>query len=219
MTITAKPSANATFIPVKVTGGRKYRGTGFMVSVSSSTNDYGWRHTGYGWARNIVETETARIWVPALGKFQYANSNYVDDDISVSESDRAAALQTYCDKIVQDTLTWCQSKKPGASEAEVLSFARNVLRKHHPEIDIDGTIPDSRDASTEILNTIKWALTLRTRPCFMYGRHCPGGKMLSGERYVSIARKALVKRGISSKEGFEELFKAAIEAEGLPYDG
>lgn len=218
MTIYAKPSKNAVFTPVKVTGGRKYRGSGFMVSVSSSVNDYGWRHTGYGWARNVVETETARIWVPELRKFKYANSRFVDDDTSVTEKAREDALQDYCNMVVQDTIDWCRSKKPGAAEDEVLSFARNVLRKHHPEIDIDHTIPDARDAGMEIKSTIKWALTLRTRPCWMYGRHCPGGKMLSGEKYVAIARKALVKRGISSKEGFEELFKAAIEAEGLPYD-
>ena len=218
MTISAKPSVNAVFQPVKVTGGRKYRGRGFVVSYSTSTNDYGWRHTGYGWARNVVETTTARIWVPELGKFQYANSSYVDEDETVTETARLEALQQYCDHVVQDTINWCKSKKPGSSEDEVLSFARNVLRKHHPEIDIDATIPDSRDAAAEIKSTIRWALTLRTRPCFMYGRMCKGGNMLSGERYVAIARKALVKRGIAAKEGFEELFKAAIEAEELPYD-
>ena len=216
MTLVARPAANVTFTPVKVVGGRKYRGTGFVVGYSTSVGDYGWRHTGYGWARNIVETTSARIWVPELKRFKWANEKFVEVDETVSQQQRDDELQKYCDHILADTIDWCRKTRPGVDEAEVLRFARNVLRKNHPEIDVDATIPDGRDPATEIHNTVAWALTLKTRPCWMYGRYCAGGKPLSGERYVSIARKALVKRGISSMDGFEALFKAELQKVGLP---
>ena len=208
---------HTTFRAVKVTGGRKYRGTGFIVAVKTSSGCAGWRHTGYGWERNWYESNTAKIWVPSLKKFQYANVNFVEDDPSVSEEDCEREFKAYQELTIEDTIAWCRKTKPEATAAEIDAFARNVLRKHHPEMmsRIDELLPDQRQLDTEVSKTIAWAITLRTRPCFMYGRHCEGGKQYSNERYIEIARKALTKRGWTDKPEFEAVFHAECQKAGL----
>ena len=211
------PSATVVFTAVKVEGGRKFRGRGFVVGESHSTASYGWRHTGYGWAHNIVDTYTSKIWVPTLGKFCYANSKYVEEDSSVSAEECALEFKRYSDRIIDDTIAWCRKTKPEANEVEIVQFARNVLRKNHKELieAIDSRLPDTRDIGDEISKTVAWAMTLKTQPCHMYGRFCPGGKPLAANRIVDIARKALIKKGLDKNSDFEQQFENICRKNGL----
>lgn len=45
------------------------------------------RHSGFGLEPNTYDVDYAKIWVPELGKFQYANAKYVEDDDSVSQEE------------------------------------------------------------------------------------------------------------------------------------
>lgn len=197
----------AAFRAVKVTGGRKYHGTGFIVSITTSSGACGWKHTGYGWSPNCYETETAKIWVPSLKKFQYANMKYVEDDASVSKEECSLKFKEYADSIIQSTIDWCHSQKPDGEEREVARFARNVLLKHHPEIraEIDAMLPDSRDLKSEIDSTIAWSKTLTDRR----------GQPLENGARMDVCRKALAKRGLTSFAGFEEAFIAECTAASL----
>lgn len=216
---------NVCFVPVVVAGGRKFHGRGFKVSSSASVNDFGWKHVPGGdgfcyWERNTVETETVKIWIPETGKFGYANAKFVELDASVAEVARELAFDKYVNSIIESTKSWCKSVKPQADEAEILSFTRNVIRKHHPELRsfLDNILPspvDSRDITTEISKTVAWALTLRTRPCWMYGRHCAGGKPYSPAKYIDIIRKACTKRGLTLRPEFEAAFATEIKKAGL----
>jgi len=208
---------STTFAAVKVERGRKFKGRGFIVSVKTSSGSYGWRHTGHGWAHAYYETETAKIWVPELKKFQYANFNFVEDDQTVSPEECERQFKLYVEHTINSTLDWCRLVKPDADAAEIARFARNVLRKNHPEMEarINEVLPDQRHLDDEVAKTIAWAMTLRTRPMWMYGRMTKGGKPYSNERYVEIARKALTKRGFADKPEFEQVFAAECAKAGL----
>lgn len=208
---------NTTFAAVKVERGRKFKGRGFIVAVKTSSGSYGWRHTGYGWEHAYYETETAKIWVPELKRFAYANANFVEDDTTVSPEECDRQYKLYVEHTIDSTLDWCRSVKPEADAAEIARFARNVLRKNHPDMiaRIDEVLPDQRHLDEEVAKTIAWAMTLRTRPMWMYGRMTKGGKPYSNERYVEIARKALTKRGFADKPEFEQVFDAECAKAGL----
>ena len=224
-TTTSAIPTNVCFVPVVVVGGCKFKGRGYEVSSSERTSDFGWKHVPggdgfYYWERNIVTTETVKIWVPETGRFGYANAAYVEADTSVTETERQLAFQKYVDSTIESTKAWCRSVKPEADEAEILRFARNVIRKQHPELRevLDTVIPppaDNRDLATEVAKTVAWAMTLRTQPCFMYGRMCRGGKRYPNKRYIDIAHKACTKRGLAAKPEFEKVFVAEIHKVGL----
>lgn len=205
----ADPSVTqpVTFKAVKVERGRKFKGTGFIVSCISSSGCAGWRHTGYGWEHSCYETETAKIWVPSLKKFQYANMKYVEDDPSVSAKECELKFKEYADYTIHSTIEWCRGKQPSANELEVSRFARNVLLKHHPEIraEIDIVLPDTRDLKTEISSTIQWAKKLTDKR----------GNPVTSDMCMQICRKALTKRGLTSFAGFEETFIAECTAASL----
>lgn len=219
-TATPTPTTPITFRAVKVSRGRKFRGSGFMIATLEHEYDYGWRHVPggdgfYYWERNTGIGCTAKIWVPETGRYAYANADFVEADETVSQTECDSQFKLYCDKIVADTIEWCtaHTSKPG----DVKSFARNVIRKNHPELRplLATLFPDDRDLMTIIESTVKWALTLTTQPCYMYGRHCAGGKRYNNKRYVEIARKALAKKGVTTADGFEAAFNAVLEANHL----
>lgn len=200
----ANPSftEKVTFRAVKVEKGRKFKGRGFIVSTTYSSGAIGWKHTVHGWTPNTYESETAKIWVPELQKFQYANLKYVEDDTSVSPEECAEEFRKYQDLTIANTISWCKSKQPNATESQNLIFTRRVLLKNHPEMReaIDRVCPDSRDLKTEIENTIVWVNSLKkrhTRP-----------------KKIQIARKALNRKGLSNRDGFEECFTILCEIYG-----
>jgi hypothetical protein len=186
-----------TFAPVVVTRGRKFRGKAFYLGQDSS------RSVAYG-----VECWSSKLWDPIAKRYVYANPDFCDKDESVTEAEVAAAKLEYVTHIINNTVEWCRSQKPNASDEEIKQFARNVLRKHHREMmdDINRVLPDQSNLHDEITRTLKWASTLTTKACFMYGRWCAGGNPLSLERQQSIAFRALEKRGLTSRPDFKEMW-------------
>lgn len=200
------------FIPVKVTKGRKWKGEGYMLETfESGFQLYGW-HGSAGYRT----TETAKIWDPAAKRIAYASQSFCED-VEADPAKVAADRKEYIDLTIQNTISWCRKTKAGAPEAEVLQFARNVLKKHHPEMldAINAAAPDTRDVVNEIERTLTWAMGLKTRPCFMYGRRCPGGKPLPDKKKVAIARKSLETKGITKLDGFAEAWELILTMKGL----
>lgn len=75
---------------VKVSGGRKWKGTGFLVSVETNTYSYG---PSYGKGYNTTSTTTARILSTEDFQIHYVNYKYVEfvdfDNIVKEFADRA----------------------------------------------------------------------------------------------------------------------------------
>lgn len=173
-----------------------------LVPIVNNSGAFGWKHTGFGWAPRTYDVDNAKIWVPELGKFRYANSKYVEDDDSVSSEECAKQFDLYAKRTIASTIEWCKSKQPEASEEQNLMFARRVLLKNHPEMKdlIDISCPDTRSVKDEIEKTFKWVNSLKkkhTRP-----------------KKIDIAKKALWKKGMFEKEGFEECFTMMCELYG-----
>ena len=195
-------SETVTFRAVKVEKGRKFRGKGFIVAVINNSGALGWRHGAYGWTPRTYDVDNAKIWVPELGRFQYANNKYVEDDDTVSQEECARQFEIYSKMTIASTIAWCKSKQPDASEEQNLMFARRVLLKNHPEMKalIDLSCPDTRSMKDEVEKTFKWVNGLEkkhTRP-----------------KKIEMARKALRKKGMAEKEGFEECFTMMCELYG-----
>ena len=193
---------STTFRAVKVEKGRKFKGRGFIVATVNNSGAFGWRHNGRGWEPNTYDVDYAKIWVPELGKFQYANAKYVEDDDSVSQEECARQFEIYSRMTIASTIAWCKSKQPDASEEQNLMFARRVLLKNHPEMKaaVDIACPDTRSLASEVEKTFKWVNSLpkkHTRP-----------------KKIEMARKALRKKGMTEKEGFEECFTMMCELYG-----
>lgn len=194
---------SVAFRAVKVEKGRKFRGRGFIVAtVNKSGGALGWRHGQHGWEANTYDVDYAKIWVPELGKFQYANAKYVEDDPSVTPEECARQLDLYAKQTVASTIAWCKSKQPDATEEQNLVFARRVLLKNHSELApwIEASCPDTRSVKDEVEKTFKWVNSLpkkHTRP-----------------KKIEIARKSLRKKGMTEKEGFEECFTMMCELYG-----
>lgn len=137
-----------------------------------------------------------------LGKFQYANAKYVEDDDSVSQEECARQFEICQKMTIASTIAWCKSKQPDASEEQNLMFARRVLLKIHPEMKaaIEVACPDTRSLKDEVEKTFKWVNSLpkkHTRP-----------------KKIEIARKSLRKKGMEDKDGFEECFTMMCELYG-----
>lgn len=60
-------------LPVRVEGGRKFKGDGILVSIDTKTYTYG---PTYGKGYNQSTTRTARIYVPESNTFEYCNDKY-----------------------------------------------------------------------------------------------------------------------------------------------
>lgn len=209
--LTAIQTADITFNPIVVAGGRKFHGRGYLVYCSDSVAQYGWK---------TCWTTTARIWVPETKSFVYANADFCDDDETVTPEQRLHDLEAYVMHTIESTREWCKRTKPQADALEIARFARNVLRKQHPEMQaaIDAVIPpppDTRDLDAEVQSTVEWAKSLKTRPCTIYGHFCPGGKPYPAKKCVDIARKALTKKGLAQRPEFEAAFAAACRKAGL----
>lgn len=199
--------SNFTFTPVTVSRGRKFKGFGYRVSSYDSS------FSVYAGRGGFIESYTARIWDPATKQIVKANDDFCVEtptDPAKVEADR----QAYIKLTIESTIAWCRTKSP--NEIEALKFARNVLRKHHPEMMeyIDQACPDMRDVSAEIENTLNWAAGLTTKACYMYGKWCAGGKPISVERKVRTAYRALQKKGVTSLENFNDCWELSLTLRG-----
>lgn len=198
------------FTPVVVSRGRKFRGHGFLVATSYTSNFQ-------------YSMEVAKIWVPAEKRYAYANADFTEDDPDVDQAMAAAAFDEYTQFTIHSTIKWCRTKKPNASEAEILGWARTILMKHHPDMAtaIDASIPapnknlllDS-EIREKIASTLEWAKTLRTKTVWMYGRWA-GGKPYTPDHVMECARKALTKKGLTEVEDFTHIFADECRKAGL----
>ena len=191
------------FTPVRVSGGRKFQGDAFVVghderefyhgghSITSSGFVGGrWRNAD----RYTTVTQTAQVWDPATKRCYWVTEKFVQKR-ELPEAEVEAARMAYVESTIQSTLAWCMSKSP--NEAEGRKFARNCLRKHHPEMMewIDAKLPDERDVVAEVERILQWALHARS--------HIRRTKT-SDVKTVSIAYRALVHMGITKLNGFKE---------------
>ena len=193
-----------TFLPVVVNRGRKFRGKAYALGDT--------RPGMYG-------SWNSKLWEPISKKYVWANEEFLEDDESVSPAQVQADKDAYIKHIIDDTIQWCKNCKPNASEDEVMQFARNVIRKHHPEIDESlleaNKLNDRRDISAEVEKTLTWAMKLTTRPCVIYGRVCKGGRPLPEEKKIRIAYRSLVRKGLAAKPDFLPVWTFILSMMGL----
>lgn len=189
------------FTPVEVTGGRKFKGFAYDL--------HRYYERSYGYAGSgvfpLTTTTSATLWDPVSCSKVYANEKFVNEvkrDSDIVLSDKAE----YIRKIIQDTVDWCLSN--GTDEKSSIQSARNILMKKHPYLRdvIPEVIPDTRNIFDEVKKTLTWAMGLKTKPTYLYGRHCPGGKDLPTKKKVNIALMALKNKGIATDT---DEFKAA----------
>lgn len=200
-------TTDITFIPVTVTRGRKYRG--FAYSIGGTTvSQPAWNVTCY----------TSRLWDPQSKKFVYANSDFLEDAADHIKPDQLLADKAaYLTDQLNNTVEWCKSQKTDGNEA--MQFARNIFRKRNPELlkifDELVYVKDTRDVAAEIDKLLNWAMNLKTRPCWMYGHWCNGGKDLPVSKKLDIAYKSAQTKGLTKLEKFVECWNQAITSRGF----
>ena len=185
------------FEPVVVNKGRKFRGVAYWIGAAEHTTSYqlpGWSGRG-GWGSST----SIKLWSPDKG-FVWCNPNYVEDVTDKPEEEVKADYAKYVDYTINSTVAWCRSRKPNGSEKEVLMFARNVIRKHHPEMLAEF---DARNGEVDVVgvveSTINWALKLG----------------YSTAKNIRIAFKALSKKGVMSNEAFIPALDITLTLRGL----
>jgi hypothetical protein len=203
------------FTPVRVSGGRKFQGDAFVVghderefyhgghSITSSGFVGGrWRNAD----RYTTVTQTAQVWDPATKRCYWVTEKFVQKR-ELPEAEVEAARMAYVESTIQSTLAWCMSKSP--NEAEGRKFARNCLRKHHPEMMewIDAKLPDKRDVVAEVERILRWALQTRSNV----------KRTKASDRVtVRMALHALERMRVTKLEGFQEAWVFETKLLELP---
>lgn len=182
-----------TFEPVKVERGRKFKGFAYYIDCMVC-------HAG-----PYSTYDRARLWDPAAKRFVYANAEFCMDASEISDeqkiADKTAFIQHKIDGIVNYAKANCTGTKDDlnrfilniAKKQFSVEFINAVIR---PQLDINV------DVASEVEKTLQWAMSLKTRPMFLYGKYCAGGKPLALEKKLRIALKALTKKGITVHEDF-----------------
>lgn len=158
-------------VPVDVTGGRKFRGKGYLIEIEELEDSYSpvWRVNGHvhmsqdGWAYS-----RAKIWNPANGKIEYANYKFCELDPTVSREEMDQVELNVKTAIVNETLAYCRSRLgESATLADVQMFAQNCLAKRYAKAFIDPKkmiqVDPEAIAAKEfeyVSNTIDWAMRL-----------------------------------------------------------
>ena len=186
------PQYTEGIAPVTVEGGRKFKGNGFVISIEE-----GGRYDDTYWSRNESQTN-AVIYDPAYGKLQKANIKFCKVDDTVTNEQCKEAFKDYCQKQVRNTIIWCKRKDPRKSDFETKRWARNIIKKYHPQIDVDKYIQlDQQEVANalhdRVDSTVNWALSLG------YGQ----------TKTERIIEKALSKKGIDYKK-FESLISLKL---------
>ena len=209
ITLDIAAAANITFKPVVVNRGRKFRGIAF---------DVGGKEVATQVAR-CVTSYSVCLWDPANKRFVYANPDFVEER-AIDKDELLEAKRKWIEDQINDTISWCRSISPaGTAEDEILRFATNVLRRKSEalaKIVAELNTVDTRDVVAEVRKTVEWALSLRTRPCWMYGKYCAGGHKYPPKKTISIALRALEKKGIMKLEGFLEAWRIVCNEHNLP---
>ena len=145
--------------PVEVVGGRKFKGKGFVIAIQPRDNG----DLYYG--GDCDEWDEAIIYDPISEKIQHSNLKFCRLDDSVTNEQCKEAFQQYCDKTVKKTLDWCKQKDPNKSQYELQRWAKNIIKKYHPQIDVDKYIKfDAKDMqnaeANKVFSTVDWAIGL-----------------------------------------------------------
>lgn len=205
------------FVPVRVTGGRKFRGDAYAVDADEREYYRGgydvspngvmlgrWRNAD----RYTTVYGTTKVWDPATKRVSWVTSKFAQPrevEAGRVEADR----EDYARSTVEETLSWCRTKV--ADDKEARKFARNCLRKHHPELMkwVDEILPDERDVADEVERTLRWAVSLS-----------PARRTSRSDLETSrVAYRALVKKGVSKLDGFRDVWAFFTSTMGLPDRG
>jgi len=176
------------FVAVVVNKGRKFRGEAYDIGAEvhvSSFNIYG--HGRNGWR----SCESVKLWSPTLG-FVWCNPSYIEERVVDSEVEKADYAK-YVDATINSTIAWCFTRMPNASDNEVLAFARNVIRKHHPEM---LALFDEKNGCQD---TLDWAFNLG----------------YSKAKCVRIGLRALTKKGVLNHPAFVPAWTIYLDLRGL----
>ena len=184
------------FAAVVVNKGRKFRGEAYDIGAQvrvSTFNIYG--HGRNGWR----SCESVKLWSPTLG-FVWCNPSYIEERVVDPEVEKADYAK-YADSTISSTIAWCRTRKLNASDNEVLTFARNVIRKHHPEmLDLfDEKNGYQEDIATVVQNTLDWAFNLP----------------YSNAKRVRLAVRALTKKGLAHNPDIVPAWTIWLDLRGL----
>ena len=195
---TKYPQYKDGIAPVIVTGGRKFKGKGFAISWEDCSGNDSYVPTfnsngsiahNYEYYHRDDEWTNAIIYDPVTKKIHKANIKFCEVDASVTNEQCVEAFKEYCEDKVRDTIAWCRSKDPKKSDFEIRRWAKNIIKKYHPTIDVDKYITfDQKELdnanSNRVASTVDWAMSL-------------GKGQAETER---IIMRALSKKGIDYKE-------------------
>lgn len=189
--------ATSTFIPVRITRGRKFKGDAFIIP-GEFVSRFGYAGSG---VCPLQITRKVKIWDPAKKVTDWINVDYCEDRDLAPEA-REAQWLDYVRSIIASTIAWCKSKNP----SDFMNFARNVIRKNHADMLDVFDKDNSTDASHDIKSTFEWVMTLRT----------PKGNSYTKPKLARIAYRALEKKGLTSLDGFKEAWTIHCDMYGLP---
>ena len=184
------------FVRVKVAGGRKFRGEAYDIGAEVHVSTFNiWGHGKGGWR----SCESIKLWSPDKG-FVWCNPSYIEE-CEVAPEVEQADYAKYVDFVLGDTVAWCRSRKPNGSEKEVLTFARNVVRKHHPEMLalFDEKFNFKEDIAATVESTLEWAFRLD----------------YSNAKRVRIALRALAKKGLADNPAIIPMWTMWLDLRGL----
>lgn len=120
-------------IPVKVTGGRKFKGSGYLVDLFTYGDDY------YSYSSPYAEgTLAAKIWDPVSKSIKYATFKFCELDESVSAEKTAADEIQLKNDIINETMSYCRGKLGSSAPlADVQQYAQRCLNKRYKRAFID----------------------------------------------------------------------------------
>ena len=185
------------FAAVVVNKGRKFRGEAYDIGAevyTSTFNIYG--HGRNGWR----SCESIKLWSPTQG-FVWCNPSYIEERVVDPEVEKAD-YANYVSQTINNTIAWCKSRKPNEPENKVLEFARNVVRKNHPEmLDMFESMTGCHgpDVVEMVNSTLDWAFNLG----------------YSKAKCVRIGLRALTKKGVLNHPAFVAAWTIYLDLRGL----
>ena len=180
------------FEPVNITQGRKFKGFAYFLGTSISQ-----------YFQNVYCK--AKLWDPEQKKYVYANSDFcngINIPAEKREADMLAFIQTDIDGIIAYAKANCRSN----DENDVKKFIVNIAKKKYSTEFINAVLYSQLKITTDVAaiveKTLQWAINLKSRPMHIYGKFCPGGKLLPMSKRIKLAYNCLAKKGITIHEDF-----------------
>ena len=186
------------FAAVVVNKGRKFRGAAYDIGAEvhvSTFNIYGYGRNGWR------SCESVKLWPPTQG-FVLCNPSYIEERVVDPEVEKADYAK-YADFTINSTISWCRTRKLNAKDNEIVAFARNVIRKHHPEMLalFDEKFNYTEDIATVVESTLEWAFKLP----------------YSNAKRVRLAIRALTKKGYINNPAIVPMWTIWLDLRGLSH--